>query len=86
LRNQLTKSYEPTLFVSTLPKPHIPTRKASFVKELAKLTHRKIELIKISSPSENKKYASAQTNTTQKMTGKLNNDNGLQTRWTITPA
>jgi len=41
---------------------------------------------KNSSPSENKKYVTAQTNTTQKMTVKLNNDNGLQTRWTRTPA
>ena len=41
----------------------------------------KIELKKISSPSENKKYATAQTNTTQTMTVKRNNDNGLQ-RWT----
>ncbi len=54
----------------------------SFVKELAKPTQRKIELKKISSPSENKKYATAQTNTTQKMTAKLNNDNGLQGRTT----
>ena len=46
----------------------------------------KIELKKISSPSENKKYATAQPNTTQTMTVKLNNDNGLQTRWTRTPA
>ncbi len=48
----------------------------SFVKELAKPTLRKIELKKISSPSENKKYATAQPDTT--MTLKLNNDNGLQ--------
>ena len=46
----------------------------------------KIELKKISSPSENKKYATSQTNTTQKMTVKLNSNNGLQTRWTRTPA
>ena len=44
----------------------------------------KIELKKSSLPSENKKYATAQTNTTK--TEKLNNDNGLQTRWTRTPA
>jgi hypothetical protein len=50
----------------------------SFVKELAKPTQRKIELKKISHPAENKKYATAQPNTTQKMTAKLNNDNGLQ--------
>jgi len=41
----------------------------------------KIELKKISSPSENKKYPTAQTNTTKTRTVKLNNDNGLQ-RWT----
>lgn len=33
---------------------------------------------KNSSPSKNKKYAIAQSNTTQTMTVKLNNDNGLQ--------
>ena len=44
----------------------------------------KIELKKISSPSENKKYANAQTYTTKIV--KLNNDNGIQTRWTRTPA
>ena len=41
----------------------------------------KIELKKISYPSENKKYATAQTNTTKTRIVKLNNDNGLQ-RWT----
>ena len=46
----------------------------------------KIELKKISSPSENKKYPTAQTNTTKKMTVKRNNNNGLQTQWTRTPA
>ncbi|MBX2914812.1 MAG: hypothetical protein KF856_06005 [Cyclobacteriaceae bacterium] len=51
-------------------------------KELAKPTHRKIELKKISYPSENKKYAIAQTNTTQKLTAKLKIENGLQTRTT----
>jgi hypothetical protein len=40
----------------------------------------KIELKKISSPSENKKYATAQTNTTKTMSLKINNDNGLQHR------
>ncbi|MBK6888426.1 MAG: hypothetical protein IPH02_00390 [Sphingobacteriales bacterium] len=38
----------------------------------------KIELKKISSPSENKKYATTQTNTTETMTVKHSNDNGLQ--------
>ena len=46
----------------------------------------KIELKIISSPSENKKYATAQTNTTQTMTMKLNGDNGLQGRTDRTPA
>lgn len=46
----------------------------------------KIELKKNSSPSENKKYTTAQTNTIQKMTMKLNNNNGLLTRWIRTPA
>ncbi|MDP2087812.1 MAG: hypothetical protein Q8J84_00245 [Flavobacteriaceae bacterium] len=40
----------------------------SFVKELAKPTQGKIELKKISSPSKNKKYVNAQTNTTKTMT------------------
>ncbi len=35
---------------------------------------------KISSPSENKKYATAQTNSTHTKTMKHNNDNGLQGR------
>lgn len=40
----------------------------------------KIELKKSSLPSENKKYATSQTDTTMK----FNNDNGLQGRWTRT--
>ncbi len=62
--------------------PTSPPTRQSFVKELAKPTQRKIELKKFSCPSENKKYANAQTNTTQKKTVKLNVDNGLQTRKT----
>jgi len=42
----------------------------------------KIELKKISSPSENKKYATALPDTT--MTQKLNTANDLQGRWTRT--
>jgi hypothetical protein len=57
--------------------PHAQNLQKSFY-----LSHPdKIELKKISSPSENKKYPTAQTNTTQTMTVKLNNDNGLQ-QWT----
>jgi len=40
----------------------------------------KIELKKISSPSENKKYATSQPDTTNTLTVKRNNDNGLQQR------
>ena len=56
----------------------------SFAKECACPTLK--EKLKISSPSENKKYPNAQAYTTKIMTVKLNNDNGLQTRWTRTPA
>ena len=42
----------------------------------------KIELKKISLPSENKKYATAQPDTTKTETAKLNKDKGLQTRKT----
>ena len=40
----------------------------------------KIELKKFSLPFENKKYATAQTNTIQTEKAKLNNNKGLQTR------
>jgi hypothetical protein len=56
-----------------------PSTDQSFVKELAKPTQRKIELKKISFPSENKKYPTAQPDTTKTM--KRSIDNGLQTRW-----
>jgi hypothetical protein len=42
----------------------------------------KIELKKFPFPSENKKYATTQTNTTKTMIVKLNKDNGLQSRKT----
>ncbi|HRP91067.1 MAG TPA: hypothetical protein PKX92_13630 [Edaphocola sp.] len=42
----------------------------------------KIELKKFSLPSENKKYAIAQLDTTKKETAILNKDKGLQTRKT----
>jgi glycerophosphoryl diester phosphodiesterase len=41
---------------------------------------------KISSPSENKKYPTTQPDTTRTMTTKHVKDNGLQIRWTRTPA
>jgi len=43
---------------------------------------KKIELKKFPFPSENKKYANAQPDTTKKETTKLNKDKGLQTRKT----
>ena len=67
--------------VSTFASRTSPSTDQSLQKSF-RLSHAdKIELKKISSPSENKKYATAQTNTTKTMTVKLNNDNGLQ-RWT----
>lgn len=56
------------------------------------LSHRdKIELKKFSDPSENKNYATTQTDIDRQQTDrtiirKLNADNGLQGRWTRTPA
>ena len=70
--------------VSTFASRTSPSTDQSLQKSFHLSHPDKIELKKISSPSENKKYPTAQTNTTQ--TVKLNNDNGLQTRWTRTPA
>jgi hypothetical protein len=72
--------------VSTFASRTSPCKVQSLQKSFHLSHADKIELKKISFPSENKKYATAQTNTTQTMTVKLNNDNGLQTRWTRTPA
>ena len=54
------------------------TQTKTFKRDSTFRSQAKIELKKISSPSENKKYATAQTTTT--MTVKLNNANGLQAR------
>jgi hypothetical protein len=70
--------------VSTFASRTSPSTDQSLQKSFHPSHADKIELKKISSPSENKKYATAQSNTTK--TVKLNNDNGLQTRWTRTPA
>jgi hypothetical protein len=72
--------------VSTFASRTSPSTDQSLQKSFHLSHAAKIELKKISSPSENKKYATAQTNKTKKMTLKLKNDNGLQTRWTRTPA
>ena len=70
-----------TTGVSTFASRTSPSTDQSLQKSFHLSHADKIELKKISSPSENKKYATAQTNTTQTMTVKRNNDNGLQ-RWT----
>ena len=70
--------------VSTFASPASPSTGQSLQKSFHLSHPDKIEFKKISSPSENKKYATTQTNTTK--TVKPNNDNGLQTRWTRTPA
>ena len=70
---------QPTV-TSTFASRTSPNTDQSLQKSLQLSHPNKIELKKISSPSENKKYPTAQTNTTKTMTQKLNNDNGLQ-RW-----
>ena len=72
--------------VSTFASRTSPSTDQSLQKSFHLSHADKIELEKISSPSENKKYATAQAITTKTMTVKLNNDNGLQTQWTRTPA
>ena len=72
--------------VSTFASRTSPSTDQSLQKSFHLSHADKIELKKISSPSENKKYATAQTNTTQTMTVKLNRDNGLQGRTDRTPA
>ena len=67
--------------VSTFASRTSPSTDQSLQKSFHLSHADKIELKKISSPSENKKYATAPTDTTKTMTAKLNNDNGLQ-RWT----
>jgi len=66
--------------VSTFASRTSPSTDQSLQKSFHLSTSDKIELKKISSPSENKKYATAQPDTTQ--TVKRIIDNGLQTRWT----
>jgi hypothetical protein len=66
--------------VSTFASRTSPSTDQSLQKSFHLSHADKIELKKISSPSENKKYATAQTDTTQTL--KRSIDNGLQTRWT----
>ena len=72
--------------VSTFASRTSPSTDQSLQKSFHLSHEYKIELKKISFPSENKKYATAQTNTQQTMTVIFNSANGLQTRWTRTPA
>ncbi|MFA5815796.1 MAG: hypothetical protein WC865_09285 [Bacteroidales bacterium] len=64
--------------VSTFASRTSPSTDQSLQKSFHLSHAEKIELRKISSPSENKKYATAQPNTTKAMTVKLNSENGLQ--------
>jgi hypothetical protein len=68
--------------VSTFASRTSPSTDQSLQKSFHLSHADKIELKKISSPSENKKYPTAQPDTT--MTKKLNTDNGLQGRTTRT--
>jgi hypothetical protein len=81
MTEKLRKSYlnSQRTGVSTFASRTSPGTGQSLQKSFHLFDPRKIELKKFSSPSENKKYATAQTNTTK--TVKLNIDNGLQ-RWT----
>jgi len=66
--------------VSTFASRTSPSTDQSLQKSFHLSNADKIELKKISSPSENKKYSTAQPDTTK--TVKRSVDNGLQTRWT----
>ena len=72
--------------VSTFASPASPSTNQSLQKSFHLSHADKIELKIISSPSENKKYATTQTNTHNKKTVKHNKDNGLQGRTDKTPA
>lgn len=66
--------------VSTFASRTSPSTRQSLQKSFHLSHADKIELKKISSPSENKKYSTGQPDTTKIV--KPNNDNGLQTRTT----
>ena len=66
--------------VSTFASRTSPNTDQSLQKSFHLSLADKIELKKISSPSENKKYPTAQPDTTK--TEKRSIDNGLQDRWT----
>lgn len=64
--------------VSTFASRISPSTDQSLQKSFHLSHAEKIELEKISSPSENKKHTTAQTDTTEE----CSNNNGFQTRWT----
>ena len=68
--------------VSTFASRTSPSTDQSLQKSFHLSHPDKIELKKISFPSENKKYPTAQPDTTKTETAKLNKDKGLQTRKT----
>ena len=70
--------------VSTFASHTSPSADQSLQKSFHLSRPDKIELKKISFPSENKKYTTAQTDTTR--TTKLNTDNGLRRQTDRTPA
>jgi hypothetical protein len=82
MTGRLRKSYlnSQRTGVSTFASRTSPSSDQSLQKSFHLSHADKIELKKISSSFENKKYATAQTNTSKTMTVKLNNDNSLQQR------
>ena len=79
----------PTLFASTLPKPHKPKHRPKLCQRACKANARKIVFKKFPDPSKKIKNAthSRQRKTKkQTMTLKLNTDNGLQRQADRTPA
>ena len=82
LKTSITKTNSLRTGISTFASPTSPSTGQRLQKSLHLSHPDKIELKMFSCPSENKKYTTAQTNTTNKKTVKLNVDNGLQTRKT----
>ncbi|WKZ76177.1 MAG: hypothetical protein QY303_04615 [Vicingaceae bacterium] len=74
---------KPTHKSTHIAKSHKPTHKPKLGKECAFPNPRRNSFF-FSLPSEKIKTPDTQTNTTK--THKINKDNGLQTRWTRTPA
>jgi hypothetical protein len=69
----------PTLFASTLPKPHKPTHRPKLCQRACKANARKIVFKKFPDPSKKIKNA---THSRHSNDTKLNTDNGLQGRTT----